>query len=79
MSTPDSTSAEMVRVAREKLGETQAVFAARFGVDQTTVHLWERNGLPRRGTARVAVERLLAELADKEAPSTAPAEAEAPR
>lgn len=63
---PDDSSADMVRAAREKLGETQATFAARFGVDQSTVHLWESRGLPTRGTARVAVERLLAELKQQE-------------
>jgi len=29
--------------ARRKLGETQAVFAARFGVDQSTIAKWESN------------------------------------
>jgi transcriptional regulator with XRE-family HTH domain len=29
--------------ARRKLGETQAIFAARFGVDQSTIAKWESN------------------------------------
>lgn len=51
-----------IRAAREKLGESQAEFAKRLGVNQSTVHHWEKKGLPDRGTARVAVESLLAEV-----------------
>lgn len=51
-----------IRAARELLGESQAAFGRRFGVDQATVHRWEKNGLPERGTAQVAVGNLLREL-----------------
>jgi len=64
MTAADSQSAEAIRAARERLGETQTVFAARFGVDQSTVHLWETRGLPKRGTTRALVERVLAEVAE---------------
>lgn len=47
-----------VRSVRESLGESQARFAERLGVNQTTVHRWEKNGLPRHGAARRAVEKL---------------------
>lgn len=52
-----------IKAARKHLGETQTAFAERFGVDQATVHRWETRGLPERGTARVAVENLLKDLA----------------
>ena len=48
--------------ARTELGETQTVFAARFGVDQSTIHRWETTGVPERGTAAFAVERVILEL-----------------
>lgn len=51
-----------VRSVRESLGESQTAFAERFGVDQSTVHRWETEGLPERGVARHAVEKLLQEL-----------------
>ena len=53
---------EQIKVARTNLGETQAVFAARFGVDQSTVHRWEENGVPDRGTTAFLIEKVLAEL-----------------
>jgi DNA-binding transcriptional regulator YiaG len=63
MSTQHTDSgAGKVRAAREQLGESQAAFGARFGVDQSTVHLWETRGIPGRGTARVALERLFDDL-----------------
>lgn len=51
-----------VQTIREALGESQTRFGERFGVDQTTVHRWEKNGLPARGAARHAVEKLATEL-----------------
>jgi len=51
-----------IKAIRTQLGESQAAFAQRFGVDQATVHRWEKKGLPKRGTARVAVENLLDDL-----------------
>lgn len=55
---------EMVKAAREKLGETQAQFAERFGVYQTTVHRWETDGPPGRGAAGKAIRRVLEEIAE---------------
>jgi DNA-binding transcriptional regulator YiaG len=60
--TATESSAVKVKTAREQLGETQAAFAARFGVDQSTIHLWETRGIPTRGAARFALERLFEEL-----------------
>ncbi len=53
---------EDIKAARNLLKESQAAFAKRFGVDQATVHRWEKKGLPEHGTARVAVESLLGDL-----------------
>lgn len=47
----------MIRRAREKTGESQMAFGARFDVDQSTVHRWETEGPPKRGPARAAVQR----------------------
>jgi DNA-binding transcriptional regulator YiaG len=49
--------AQLIRSARERVGESQAAFAERFGVDQSTVHRWETAGPPSRGPARKAIER----------------------
>jgi len=57
-----SITPEMVRAARDRLGESQAAFAARFGVYQTTVHRWETKGPPTRGAAGKAIERFLDEI-----------------
>ena len=46
-----------LKALRKHLGETQLIFAARFGVDQATIHRWETDGIPDVGAARVAVER----------------------
>jgi len=46
----------------EILRESQTAFAERFGVDQSTVARWETDGLPKRGAARRAVEKLADEL-----------------
>ena len=54
-----------VKAVRESLNETQLVFGARFGVDQTTVHKWEFYGLPNRGTTRAMFEQFLKTLADE--------------
>ncbi len=53
-----------VKTIRESLGESQSAFGERFGVDQSTVHRWEKEGLPERGAARHAVENLINELRD---------------
>lgn len=54
--------AKRLKAAREKLEETQAVFASRFGVDQSTLHRWETNGPSDRGAAKTLVQKTLAEL-----------------
>lgn len=51
-----------LRKVRERLGETQAAFGERFGVDQSTIHRWETNGPPERGASRVAIEGVVAGL-----------------
>lgn len=51
-----------VKSVRESLGESQARFAERLGVNQVTIHRWEKKGLPKYGTARHAVEKLKAEI-----------------
>ena len=51
--------AEVIRQARQKMGESQAAFGRRFGVDQSTVHRWESLGPPRSGAARKSLEREL--------------------
>lgn len=52
-------TAEDIRAARARLKESQAAFAARLGVNQCTVHRWESDGPPTRGTARLAIDNLL--------------------
>jgi DNA-binding transcriptional regulator YiaG len=51
------TSAQ-VKAIRKTLGETQAAFARRFGVDQATIHRWETRGV-RRGAAQKLMQQLL--------------------
>lgn len=53
---------ERILKARTAIGETQATFAARFGVDQSTIHRWETDGVPDRGTAAFAVTRVILEV-----------------
>ncbi len=50
---------EELKAVRERLGESQTVFAARLGVDQSVISRWEKRGVPKIGTARMAVENLL--------------------
>jgi DNA-binding transcriptional regulator YiaG len=52
-------SAEQIKKTRMELGESQAVFGERFGVDQATIHRWETISPPKRGPARKAVEDLV--------------------
>jgi DNA-binding transcriptional regulator YiaG len=54
--------AQLIRRAREKVGESQAVFGRRLGVDQSTVHRWETKGPPSNGPARKALERELSAI-----------------
>lgn len=55
-------SGDLIRKARELVGETQAQFAARFGVVQSTIAEWEANGAPKRGPARIVLEREIAKI-----------------
>lgn len=57
-------TSDEIKAARVALKESQAAFATRFGVDQATIHRWETEGLPTRGTARMAVENVLAGLSE---------------
>ena len=61
-------TAEQIKQARLAVGETQATFAERFGVHQTTVHNWEINGAPTDGTAGKAIERVLGEIMGQTVP-----------
>lgn len=65
----DLISGGHLKAERERLGESQAQFGERFGVDQSTVHRWESSGIPARGTTQIAVEKILSEL-----PTTQPSE-----
>lgn len=55
---------DAIRAARERVGESQADFARRFGVDQSIVSRWETKGVPERGPAQALIERVLAELSE---------------
>lgn len=57
-----SITGDTIKAAREGLRETQAAFAARFGVNQSTVDRWESKGPPVKGAAGKAIERVLAEV-----------------
>ena len=55
-------TSEQIKAAREGLGESQAAFAKRFGVDQSVVSRWETKGVPHTGTAEALIRRILTEL-----------------
>jgi len=55
------TGAQIKKI-REDRGETQVAFGAHFGVDQSTIHRWETNGITDRGVTRLAIERVLLDL-----------------
>jgi DNA-binding transcriptional regulator YiaG len=55
-------TASDIQRARKELGESQAAFAARFGVDQSTIHRWETEGPPKRGPAALGVKKLFGDL-----------------
>jgi DNA-binding transcriptional regulator YiaG len=52
-----------IRVARARLNEDRATFAARFGIDRATLSRWERKGVPAKGSGQKVAEYVLAELA----------------
>jgi DNA-binding transcriptional regulator YiaG len=51
-----------IKKIREDREETQAAFGLHFGVDQSTIHRWEANGITDRGVTRLAIEHVLSEL-----------------
>ena len=51
-----------IRAARARMDETQIQFGHRFGVSRWTVALWEEEGPPSNGPARLLIERVLSEL-----------------
>lgn len=55
-------SRDALKTARLQLGESQAAFGRRFGVDQSTIQRWEAKGPPKRGTAAMTIERVLTDL-----------------
>lgn len=59
------------QTARTRLGLTLEGAGRRLGVHHTTVMRWEENGIPARGTARIAAEAFIAE-ANRAPQSTAP-------
>lgn len=62
MVTSDMIDGSTVKTARDQLGESQAQFGRRFGVDQSTIHRWETEGPPVRGSARTLIERVIADI-----------------
>lgn len=53
---------EELKLRRLAIGETQAVFAARFGVDRTTYVSWETVSLPRRASGLELIRRVLVDV-----------------
>ena len=53
------TIALALRKARQKLGESQARFATRIGVDQATISRWEEYG-PTTTPSKIALRQILA-------------------
>jgi transcriptional regulator with XRE-family HTH domain len=51
-----------IRAIRSALQETQTVFAARFGIDQTTLSRWETRGVPNDAITRFWVEKVLQDM-----------------
>lgn len=64
-------TAELLRNTRNRLGETQAVFAKRFACDQATIHRWETDGPPQSGLSAKAIGMVMAEI-EAESPPSAP-------
>jgi len=58
----NKTNITNIRDVRDQLAMSQADFAAKLGVDQSTISLWEKNGPPKRGLIRAALESKLAEM-----------------
>ena len=56
-----------IKKVRAALGESQAQFAKRFGVNQSTVDRWESAGVTDRGVTEIAVRQVLASIERDEA------------
>ena len=56
------TTAADIRASRARLDETQAEFGKRFGVDRSTIAIWEKYGPPGSGTAAALIKRVLSEI-----------------
>lgn len=54
---------EDIREARKALKLSQASFARRIGVNQSTVHRWETRGLPMHGVAAKHISDFILKLA----------------
>lgn len=66
MHNPTMATKDDIKAARKKLGESQAAFGSRLGVNQATIHRWETFGIPERGATRVAIESVLAGLREQQ-------------
>ena len=51
-----------IKKARDRLGESQAQFAKRFGVNQSTIQRWEKGRAPESGMAAALIQRVLSEI-----------------
>jgi DNA-binding transcriptional regulator YiaG len=57
MSNDRRVTAADIRAARARVDESQSQFADRFGVDRSTIGVWERRGLPKKGAAPRLIEQ----------------------
>jgi len=55
-------TAEAIREARDRLGETQWEFADRIGINQATVSRWEAGALPKKGVAQALLRRIMEDI-----------------
>lgn len=62
MHSTNMVTADEIRKVRQSREESQEVFGAHFGVDQSTIHRWETGGVPQRGATAVGIEKILFEL-----------------
>lgn len=53
---------EKLKKIRERLGESQAKFALRFGVSRQTIHHWEQRDTPSRGIGVRIINRIINSL-----------------
>lgn len=56
-----------IKAERIALGMSQSSFAKNIGVDQSTVSMWEKHGLPKNAMIRESLERRLAALREQAA------------